>query len=358
MIRICLIALFACAAVAASAAAQPATVISIKGDAWSRSLGPAWQRLEPGLRLQADAWVRTAPEASVRLIRDDATIIRVPGGVEVRLNQLNALNPDGFSTDFAQILRKLFVESDRRLSAAHRGGEGEDEPEQPPDPAVAHYEQEWRELLAQPRLGREDVARIVETAWYYREPAYRNRAIGLLLRIAHDVPGDPGFSRIAERAAEEFREPAALSVIRVTASGVLPVANGDPVYSGEGLQLRLSSEMETFAYLFAHSLPESGKGKTVRMYPADGNVSQPGPPGGTLYLPGRNAYFIVDDAVGREILWIWVCAAPLRDAAEIGLAQARVAQHIEANRSLGDATTRRLAPSLCPQTFTLELEHR
>jgi hypothetical protein len=336
-------------------AGEAVTVISVTG-AVSRGTGDGkWIAVAAGERLDTDTVVRTAPQAALRYVDAKGALGHVAGGVEAPLGRAAAAQKTGAAERFLSVLHELFADARPTDTAAIRGEKPSSRPPSsaPPGGPAA----EWERLIGKPKLVPEDLAPLFETASHYAESEYRNRSVALLALLPRDFPREAGFAELARQALEVFGTPANLEVL-VNRDGALnPVSPGAVWLSGDQMQVRYASPVESHAYLFLTTLPNRGQPSTVRFYPEPGATETPVAPGSALQLPKPDQFYTVDETAGREVIWGWACVAA---TSEVGSAQAKVAGRLKSGgtAALQPALVRDAAPSGCPQAFVLAFEHR
>ena len=341
------------AAASLTFAADSHTVISVTGKAWHKTEGQDWRRLKSGDRLADQEWVRTAAKANVRLVRADGSLMRIAENQEQQIGANPPPDDEDKGWGFFAMLDELFSDEKSSRAAASRGARTDSGP----DPQqAAYYDAEWQELIVKTNVRRKDLPRIFETASFYQERAYQNRAVSLVIKLANDFPDDDAFSQMARQARKAFGNPARLEMAKQTESGVEMARNGDTLQAGDGLQVRYQSETESYIYLYIHTIPAAGEPSTDRIYPGRRGVRMV-PPASPASLPPRGKYLTLDDTVGREYLWIWSCTAPVADADAAAAANRTVAA-LSASGHLDHQSAQTAAPDLCPQGFGYAFDHR
>jgi hypothetical protein len=342
---------------AARAATAPGglTVVLLLGKGFHKSAQGEWEALRIGEHLAAGAIVRAEAGGTLGLVANDGRVIRIPGGRE----QVLSAGGDSQSADVAPLdaLSDLFAESRRtRLSKL---------PVKPDDAALGaearlagFYQSEWEDLMQYPRIASFDLPRALETVSSYRDRPRQNRALALLLRIAADLPELPGLTALVQNATRAYGKPAALTLLHHAADTPRETRSGEMLRSGDQLQLRYRSETETFLYLYLRSIPDRGEPVTTRLLPAPGNDNSAIPPGAGVALPAFDDVYVLDDAVGQEFFWAWVCTAPLEDREVEQSAVLAVTSRVTNADAFGDEVPRNAAPQGCLQTFVFALDHR
>jgi hypothetical protein len=342
----------------ADAAAGPGldalTVVYLAGKGFRKSAQGEWEALRPGERLPADAVVRTEPGGSLGLIASDGRVIRVAGGREQAV-----LTPDAGASPASALdaLSELFADARRARLAKPPAGKNETAPTA--EARLAQfYQSEWEDLMHYPRVASFDLSRALETVSYYGGRPRQNRAIALLLKIAADLPDSPGLSALAQSAARSYGKPAALTLLHHAAGSSRETRSGEMLRSGDQLQIRFHSDSESYLYLYLRSIPDHGAPVTARLFPAPGNEGAAIPPGAGVALPAFDDTYVLDDAIGQEFFWAWVCAAPLDDRELERTAVELVTNRVTSAEAFGDELPRNAAPQGCLQTFVFALDHR
>jgi hypothetical protein len=341
---------------APSHAAGEATAVLVTGNVQRLDPQTGWQAIRPGERLSGDMRVRTAPDALLGLIDAEGRAVRITGGRE-----LSASPPEGDPSVLGSrgiaALHELFAAARRQSETSRKSPPG-DASGSAPERLARHYESEWDELIHLPRIASFDLARALEAASYYVDRPYRNRGLALLLKVAADFPDHPGLARLARDALAAHGQPATFAVSHHVGGSSRDARSGEILRSGDELQIRFRSDTESFLYLYLRSMPEQGDPFTSRLFPAPGYEATALPPGADVTLPAVNDVYVLDDTVGREYFWAWVCAAPLDDPELEQAAVGAVTGKLAGADAFSDEIARDAAPMGCLQTFAFAFDHR
>lgn len=331
---------------------KAATVISVSGRAWWRAgPGAAWQPLLAGIPLPATAWLRTADPGAVRLVTAQGTLMRISAGREQALAKLRP-HPAPTGAGIMALLHNLFRTGQRTRVAASEAAVSPNLA-QPRTPVG-----QWQALMAGPTLTADQTEPVMRLASRFNQPGQEGRAAALLARLAHDLPGSPGLAPLALAAGKAFGHPATLQALRDSADGSRVAPDGSVVHTGQRLHLEYVASRETAPYIYLRTLPTKGVARTAALYPPRGTAGRLLTAHTALRLPASGKAYRLDTVVGREVLWAWVCTAPIANRTLLGKAVARVAATANHTAAALEPAIVRAAPYLCPQTVVLQFMHR
>ncbi len=264
--------------------------------------------------------------------------------------KIDTVSPSKNNDRLDWFLTELFDEKDRRRIVAVRAHDARQE--------------QWVEMMLKKRYSAGDLLPLFELMLFYKEINRKNLSNAILTRLTNQFPESAGL-----RALKNEVEPGKHQVFKWQA---LQVENGkktiihqdrDLTY-GDRVQIKYSTEEESFYYLFITSQSRKSCCDTVKISPNKPVVEKnkyqfPSRVKAKtdLYLPSAQKAFVMDSTSGIEHVWGWSCNGPVVSKKRINQIIRQVENSLLEKKVLSKHTITELAPAVCIHGFYLRFNH-